>query len=143
MTYSISYRKRSILSNRNPEWQKSLTNILIAFSYFLIKDYFSAYFLESFDFSIFYIDTTILCDDIKGFASRLSLSKLSGGGLNLLIEIVIPTNTELLRTDYQWRGKRTFSLLLLSWYLNIIWDVSLKYMYRVVPNKASLPSSSW
>ena len=101
MTYSISYRKRLIHSNRNPEWQKSLTNILIAFSYFLLKDYYSAYFLQLFDISIFYIDTTILCDDIKGFSSRLSLSRLSDGRLDLLIEIIIPTNAELLRTDCQ------------------------------------------
>ena len=132
MTYTISYRKRLILSNKNPEWQKLLTNILIAFSYFLIKDYFSAYFLQSFDISIFYIDTTILCDDIKGFSSRLSLSRLSDGRLDLLIEIIIPTNAELLRTDCQWRGKRTFSLLLLSWYLNIICDVSLKYTFALL-----------
>ena len=64
-----------------------------------VKDYFSAYFLQSFDISIFYIDTTILCDDIKGFNSRLSSSRLSDGRLNLLIEIIIRTNAELLGTD--------------------------------------------
>ena len=132
MTYSISYRRGLVLSNRNPEWQKSLTYILIAFSYFLIKDYFSAYFLQSFDISIFYIDTTILCDDIKGFSSRLSLSRLSDGRLDLLIEINIPTNTELLGTDCQWRGKRTFLWLLLSWYLNIICDVTLMYLFGLL-----------
>ena len=132
MTYSISYRKRLILSNRNPEWQRSLTNILIAFSYFIIKDYYSAYFLESFDISIFYIDTTILCDCIKGFNSRLSSSRLSDGRLNLLIEIIIRTNAELLGTDCEWSGKRTFLLLLLSWYLNIICDVTLMYLFGLL-----------
>ena len=100
------------------------------------KDYFSAYFLQSFEISIFYINTTILCDDIKGFSSRLSLSRLSDGRLDLLIEIIIPTNAELLRTDCQWRGKRTFSFLLLSWYSNIICDVSLKYLCDTTEKKS-------
>ena len=99
--------------------------------YFLYRHHFYHFmwWYQRFLFALIFIK--IVLNNKLFFSSR--------GRLNLLIEIIIPTNTELLRTDCRWRGKRTFSLLLLSWYLNIflmyLWSTRLPYWWH-------LPSSS-
>ena len=86
--------------------------------YFLYRHDQFMWWHQRFQFALIFIK--IVLNNKLFFSSR--------GRLNLLKEIIIPTNTELLRTDCQWRGKRTFSLLLSSWHLNI----TLKYLFGLL-----------